>query len=277
MEVHALVPIEDRVEASQLAIALCGYMVDGRAGWPPAFEDAVNEELESLSAVLVALKATRQEYEAAVELVRKIIATESFKNLQGAIARALSVVPRLEEEDIPTACRYPSRPGARAMQRLQLKATTTETTDQGTFTALVSAWNADREKDTILPTAFDKTIAAWRQSGKNLPLLFEHSTTTVGHIDPESMHATQQGLVVAGQVDRSTDEGQQVWRSIKSRTCGFSIGFAAESRPRKGGGRVLTEIDLLEISATSRPIHPDTRVLSMKSDREPVRIASFEC
>jgi hypothetical protein len=120
MEVHALVPIEDRVEASQLAIALCGYMVDGRAGWPPAFEDAVNEELESLSAVLVALKATRQEYEAAVELVRKIIATESFKNLQGAIARALSVVPRLEEEDIPTACRYPSRPGARAMQRLQL-------------------------------------------------------------------------------------------------------------------------------------------------------------
>jgi len=48
---------------------------------------------------------------------------------------------------------------------------------------------------------------------------------------------------------------------IKSGVAGFSIGYMAESRPRKGGGRVLTEIDLLEVSITSKPMHPSTRAL----------------
>jgi hypothetical protein len=39
----------------------------------------------------------------------------------------------------------------------------------------------------------------------------------------------------------------------------------AESVPRKGGGREIVSIDLLEISATSTPMHPDTRALSWKA------------
>jgi HK97 family phage prohead protease len=100
---------------------------------------------------------------------------------------------------------------------------------------------------------------------KALPLLFEHSTTVVGSVKPESMRPTAAGLVVAGEVDRSTDEGRQVWRSIKSGVCGFSIGFMSESRARPGGGRVLTEVDLIEVSATSTPMHPATRAISWKS------------
>ncbi len=137
--------------------------------------------------------------------------------------------------------------------------------DQGTFTAIVSSWSSDREGDLIARSAFDKTIAAWRSSGKRLPLLFEHSTTVVGAVDPHSMQATAAGLVVAGEVDRSTDEGRQVWRSIKGGTAGFSIGFLSESRARKGGGRELTEVDLLEISYTSKPMHPLTRATGWKS------------
>lgn len=40
----------------------------------------------------------------------------------------------------------------------------------------------------------------------------------------------------------------------------------AKSRDKKDGGRVVTEIDLLEISATSTPAHPATRVLGWKSN-----------
>jgi hypothetical protein len=79
------------------------------------------------------------------------------------------------------------------------------------------------------------------------------------------MRPTDAGLVVEGEVDRETDQGRQVWRSIKSGVTGFSIGYMSESRPRKGGGRTLTEIDLLEISATVRPMHPSARVLDWKS------------
>ena len=73
------------------------------------------------------------------------------------------------------------------MEHLAIKATTTETTEQGTFVALASGWSADRDGDVIEKGAFDRTIEAWQRSGKNLPLLFEHSTTVVGALDPHSM------------------------------------------------------------------------------------------
>jgi HK97 family phage prohead protease len=154
------------------------------------------------------------------------------------------------------------------MQRKQFSATVTDTgqdQDLGTFEAIVSAWEADRKGDVIDRRAFDATIAAWIGSGKAIPLLFEHSATVVGSVDPASMSPTDAGLVVAGEVDRSTDEGQQVWRTIKSGTAGFSIGFMSKARPLPAGGRELVEIDLLEISATSKPMHPATRALSWKS------------
>jgi HK97 family phage prohead protease len=129
-------------------------------------------------------------------------------------------------------------------------AAVTSVVDQelGQFEAVVSAWDSDREQDTIAPTAFDKTIAAWRASGKMLPLLFEHSSEVIGHIDPFTMRATEAGLLAAGEVDRGTEHGQQVWKQIKRNTAGFSIGYLAESTPRKGGGRHLLQIDLLERS-----------------------------
>jgi HK97 family phage prohead protease len=152
------------------------------------------------------------------------------------------------------------------MEHVMLKAATTSVAEElGQFEAIVSGWDEDRERDTILPTAFDKTIAAWRASGKNIPLLFEHSTEAVGAIDPHSMRPTEAGLLVAGEVDRDTPKGQQVWSQIKAGTAGFSIGYASKDRPRKGGGRELVEIDLLEISATSKPMHPATRALGWKS------------
>ena len=133
------------------------------------------------------------------------------------------------------------------------------------------------------PSAFDKSIEAFQQSGKRLPLLFEHTTQAVGYVDPYAMHSTDAGLVVFGEVDRSTDEGKQVWAQIKAGTAGFSIGFMAKSRATKDGGRILTEIDVLEISATSTPAHPATRVLGWKStgtpairDEEPEAIPAAE-
>jgi HK97 family phage prohead protease len=109
-----------------------------------------------------------------------------------------------------------------------------------------------------------------------LPLLFEHSSIVVGSIDPNTMHPTEQGLVVSGEVDRDTDEGKQAWRMIKAGSAGFSIGYMAESRAKRGGGRTITEIDLLEISVTAKPMHPSTRALGWKS-RPPLQIATFEC
>jgi Escherichia/Staphylococcus phage prohead protease len=144
-------------------------------------------------------------------------------------------------------------------------ATTIADQDLGQFTAGVSGWTGDRERDTIAPSAFNKAIQAWQASGKTLPILFNHSSEAVGYFDPRSMHATEDGLVASGQVDRDTDNGKMVWKQIKAGSMEFSIGFAGDHVPNEKGGKHWTEIDLLEISATSVPMHPVTRTLSWKS------------
>jgi hypothetical protein len=96
------------------------------------------------------------------------------------------------------------------MRRMTVKAAVVETdTEQGTFKAVASAWVADREGDVIARDAFDQTIQAWQRSGKMLPLLFEHTSEEIGAIDPRSMTPTEDGLVVGGEVDRSSEHGRQ--------------------------------------------------------------------
>ena len=144
----------------------------------------------------------------------------------------------------------------------------TTATDQelGTFTALVSSWSADRVGDVIDRHAFDQSIEDWQASGKQMPLLYEHGHVAIGSLDPDTMVTDEQGLTVAGEVDRSTKEGKQVWAQIKRGSVGFSIGFmTVKSREREGGGSELQVIDLLEVSATSTPMHGATRVTSWKS------------
>jgi HK97 family phage prohead protease len=118
--------------------------------------------------------------------------------------------------------------------------------------------------------------AARMRSGKSIPLLLNHTATVVGALDPHAMYASDEGLVVAGQIDRESEEGKAAWRMVKSGVAGYSIGFMAESKARTGGGRTLIEIDLLEVSVTAKPMHPATRTLGWKS-QPPIQIVSFEC
>jgi hypothetical protein len=97
---HCRVPIADRIELSQLPLALIGYMSQGTPGWPPSFEDALDEELEALGIVLLRLGVDEETYEEIVEMTRRMLADADFIRLRDAIARALSSVPRLEREDM---------------------------------------------------------------------------------------------------------------------------------------------------------------------------------
>jgi hypothetical protein len=97
---HARIPIGERIELSQLPIALIGYMSTDARGWPPNFEDACNEDLEALATIIRSLGVTREAYESCVELARDLLADPDFLRLRDAIARALSRSPRLEAEDV---------------------------------------------------------------------------------------------------------------------------------------------------------------------------------
>jgi HK97 family phage prohead protease len=151
------------------------------------------------------------------------------------------------------------------MEHLLLKAATTATTDQGTFTAVISTESVDRELDVVSADAMVTALHKWNRP---VPLAWNHSTKAediFGSIDPQSAKNINGEVVVDGKVDLESRVGAEAWRSVKSGTLGFSFGYIVlQSTARKGGGRHITGVDVFEVTGTPTPMNNDTRVLSFK-------------
>ena len=83
-----------------MGIALVGYWSTGTPGWPPTWEDAMDEEPEDLGLVMLHLGVNEERYAQFVEVTRKLMADPLFIRLRNAIARALTHVPVLERQDL---------------------------------------------------------------------------------------------------------------------------------------------------------------------------------
>lgn len=155
---------------------------------------------------------------------------------------------------------------------LEAKATTT--TDQGAFTAIAAAYSVDRVKDQIVYGAFGDTIAAWKASGKQIPLHWNHmgdAGNIIGSVDPMTMLEQKDvGLYVEGQLDlQDSATAKEAWRSMKAGRMSLSFGYVVtKSRMRRDKVQELQGIDLFEISIVPNPANADTRVLSLKSNGE---------
>lgn len=154
------------------------------------------------------------------------------------------------------------------MIALELKASVS-VDDTGAITGL--AWpfgTPDRMGDEILPGAFKGAKAP-------LPLLAFHRPD-----DPigvwESITETPKGLAVSGRllID-DLPRAREVRALVKSgAVTGLSIGFMTRSATaRRGGGRTIKAVELVEISLVSVPAHPGARVSSAKTAAEAIRIA----
>jgi uncharacterized protein len=249
-------------------IVLAGPLTDPSAEtprWPLSVAPVPGSDEATLKALTEHLGYDKRDFERLLSDASELVARRDFDRAWGAFASALEARPVLDGEVLETVIDRITKERT-PMEHKALAAETTVTdTELGEFEALVSAWDTDREGDTILRTSFDDTITAWRESGKMLPLLFEHSTDDVGHIEPLSLVTRKDGLVAAGKVDRSSEKEPQAWRQIKAGTAGFSIGYMAKDRPLSDGRREIYEIDLLEISITSTPMNAATRALSWES------------
>jgi HK97 family phage prohead protease len=150
---------------------------------------------------------------------------------------------------------------------LEAKATTT---DLGEFTALAAAYSVDRTNERILPGAFKGTIERWQESGKQIPVHWDHmgdAKNVIGAVDPAFMRETDDGLVVKGQLDLDESEiAREAWRSMKKNRIGLSFGYLVTAHGKaKDGVLELKALDLFEVSITPAPVNPDTRFIDMKS------------
>ena len=129
------------------------------------------------------------------------------------------------------------------MQHLAVKAAST-VTDLGEFSAIAAAYTVDRQRERIEFGAFAKTIPAWNERGREIPLHWNHSAAAkdiIGTVDPASMHEEPDvGLHVRGQLDIAYSEvAREVWRLVKSNSVALSFGFLTVASHAEGEVKVL--------------------------------------
>ncbi|WKL57722.1 HK97 family phage prohead protease [Asticcacaulis sp. ZE23SCel15] len=122
----------------------------------------------------------------------------------------------------------------------------------------------DLNDDVVVPWAFKASLT--RTGAEGVKMLYQHgSATPVGVWDEVSEDAT--GLFVRGRVFDLTPEARLVQSLIRAGALdGLSIGFRTlKSRPDETRRlRVLTEVELWEVSFVTFPMLPSARLLRVR-------------
>ena len=141
--------------------------------------------------------------------------------------------------------------------------------DAGALTAL--AWpfgSADRVGDMITKGAFANAAVPF-------PMLMSHDTTDPIGVWSEAKEQAD-GLHLKGRllID-DVPRARQVHALVRSGAIrGVSIGFVTrKSVKRAGGGRTISELELLEASLVTIPMHPGAMITSAKSAIRAIAIA----
>lgn len=112
----------------------------------------------------------------------------------------------------------------------------------------------DAARDTILPGAFAATLAARREP---LPLCWQHRPEQrIGWVE----HASEdgRGLRIIATLDQPHSRGAALL--ARRAVDGLSFGYRARSYRLTPAGRILAEIELLEVSLVTHPLQHGARV-----------------
>lgn len=147
------------------------------------------------------------------------------------------------------------------MSSIEVKAQIT-ITDEGEISGI--AWpfgSPDRVGDVIERGAFAKAVPP-------LPMLASHEQREVVGVW-EEITETDEGLRVKGRLlVEDVAKAREIRALVQAGAMrGLSIGFATlKAQPRKGGGRTITALDLMEISPVAVPAHPGARITTAKGN-----------
>lgn len=153
------------------------------------------------------------------------------------------------------------------MDKIEIKATLS-VDEAGTITG--TAWpfgSADSVGDIITKGAFNIAV-------DDLPMLFGHNPDDLIGSWTETKE-TDEGLIVKGKLHVSESARARAVRGLiqGGLVSGLSIGFRTKAATKQGKNRVISALDLLEISVVRNPAHPRARVTSAKSASSALAIA----
>jgi len=115
---------------------------------------------------------------------------------------------------------------------------------------------ADQMRDVVRAGSFAASLA--RRTAP-LPMLVEHEPRLLaGHWT--DVREDSRGLFLRGEIRDDQPGAARAKRMIARGIDGLSIGFVPIVQTRSGDGRVLSEIELLEVSIVTHPMQPQARL-----------------
>lgn len=154
-----------------------------------------------------------------------------------------------------------------SVDRLEIKATLS-VSDTGEIVG--TAWpfgEPDSTGDIITKGAFG-TVPA------DLPMLFSHDPSDLIGSWTETAE-TSEGLVTKGKLHMDQPRARAVLSMVKSKLItGLSIGFRTKASTQQGRNRVISALDLAEISVVRNPAHPKARIIAAKSNDTAIAVAA---
>lgn len=141
--------------------------------------------------------------------------------------------------------------------------------DTGFFEGYASVFHVtDSVNDRVAPGAFAKSLAKWQAEGRLPPLLWQHDADEPIGVWRQ-MFEDSHGLFVKGElfvhdITRARETSKLLRENVVT---GLSIGYRAVTSHRDAatGARVLTEVELLEVSVVTFPANDMARVRRVKS------------
>jgi HK97 family phage prohead protease len=152
--------------------------------------------------------------------------------------------------------------------------------ETGVFEGYASVFNVvDQVQDKIAPGAFKESLAAHRKSSRQPPLLWQHDAQEpIGAW--REMYEDNHGLFVKGDLFiKDIALAKEAYKLLKENVVtGLSIGYRTQEShfEQKGGVRVLTKLDLMEVSLVTFPANEMARVSSVKSAAKNFRQGHFK-
>ena len=142
----------------------------------------------------------------------------------------------------------------------------------GLFRGYASIFNSpDLAQDVIMPGAFAHSLH--RRGTKRVRMLYQHEAAQpigVWH----RLQEDGQGLLVEGRLLLEVERAHDVWKLMAVGAIdGLSIGFRTirSSAARMRDVRIVHEIDLVEISIVTFPMHPQARVAGLTAPSTPAQ------
>lgn len=141
--------------------------------------------------------------------------------------------------------------------------------EKGVFSGYGSVFNnVDQGGDLVEPGAFAKSLKAWKESGRVVPVLWQHRSGEPIGSWPELAEDNHGLLGKAGLWLDDAPYARLAHKGMLTKTItGLSIGYVTkrETLDRKAGINRLHELDLMEISVVTNPMNDAARVGDVKS------------